>query len=209
MAAENSSAAFWIGALILGAGVAVLVGWNALAWYKFTEAALVFHGLRDGKCELTSTHYTSGFKTGYSSFGTQWTEVPCWTQVEVYSDDGEEVFHGKARLSFEYKQGVIWDYVHDSCSDLLPPRQEEHRFDCCFKLSHDGSLANAWVFDGVAAKLPPLRRALFVHAAGLSIMTLSPVLVLLWCSCRSRRSEGREQKLAGQAECYEPLPDGI
>mmetsp|Transcript_18511 Transcript_18511/g.43334 ORF Transcript_18511/g.43334 Transcript_18511/m.43334 type:complete len:209 (+) Transcript_18511:28-654(+) len=203
---ETSGTAFWVGTSILALGAAVLVGWNVMSWYAFASAAILYGGVHDGKCALPSTAYTSGLKTGHSSFGRQWTDVPCWTQVQIFDESGDELFHSRAGLSFEYEQGAVWDYVHDSCADLLPPRQQEHRFDCCFNLGEDGKLASNRVFDGVAEKLPPLRRALFVHAAGLSFMTLSPVLLLLWCSCRGRRSEA---KVFQQTASREPLLDGI
>lgn len=183
-------------------GFAVLV-LNIFFWWRYVHAAGLWGDLEDGSCKLLSEKYTAGWKWGWSFpiTGPSWTDVPCNVKLEA-SLDGEPGFEGKATLHFTYWQGVVWDYLKDSCSRMLP--KLDGSFDCAFDLQ-------GTVFVGHTGSLPHLPRLLLMKASGLSLLTLSPVLLM--CVNMGRAARASEISMEVQAdEPYTVLtedPDGI
>ena len=94
-------------------------------------------------------------------------------------------------LSFQTPtlQGLVWEYLKDSCGKLLPQLHEP--FGCCF----DG---RGTTFVGKVESLPHLPTLLLMKASGLSLLTLGPVLLM--CINMGRKASACEIPVEGEVE---------
>eukprot|EP00929_Paragymnodinium_shiwhaense_P056368 TRINITY_DN28213_c0_g1_i2.p1 TRINITY_DN28213_c0_g1~~TRINITY_DN28213_c0_g1_i2.p1 ORF type:complete len:225 (-),score=23.27 TRINITY_DN28213_c0_g1_i2:128-739(-) len=182
-----------------------LLALNGLYWWRCEEAKLLNASLVDGTCELTSSEYEAGWKQGWSVpvMGPKWTEVPCTVSLDIWAEDGKTVVkpvQEPLRLTFTYWQGVIWNVVTNRCAELVPAKRKGGRFECSYATDYDGRATVA--FEGHVKDLPPKPLLLAMKAAGLSLMTLGPLvcLIFLWL-----RAAGRRQREAEEAESYVPM----
>ncbi|CAE7943947.1 CLC-B [Symbiodinium sp. KB8] len=162
-----------VGLAIIAVIMACVVLLNGYFWKRFVDAEEVRQHLQDGTCEIVSpSHYSSGWKAGWEFpiIGPSWTDVPCSLKLKVKGDEG---IVGKTSLHFTYWQGIVWDYVQDSCSKLIPTKADKP-FDCAYLLGEHGGLSRAYV--GNVRDLPRLPLLFLMKACGLSALTLGPFL---------------------------------
>ncbi|CAE7835850.1 clcD [Symbiodinium sp. CCMP2592] len=163
-----------VGLAIIAGIMACVVLLNGYFWKRFVDAEEVRQHLQDGTCEIVSpSHYSSGWKSGWEFpiTGPSWTDVPCSLNLKVKA--GDEEIAGKTSLHFTYWQGIVWDYVQDSCSKLIPTKADKP-FDCAYLLGEHGGLSRAYV--GNFRDLPRLPLLFLMKACGLSALTLGPFL---------------------------------
>jgi len=167
-----------------------LLALNIFFWYRYVAATQLWGRLEDGSCELKNPKaYSPGWKFGWSFpvTGPSWTDVPCSVQLHASSHDSEMT--GEATLHFTYWQGLVWEYLKDSCGKLLPQLHEP--FGCCL----DG---RGTAFVGKVESLPHLPTLLLMKASGLSLLTLGPVLLM--CINMGRKASACEIPVEGEVE---------
>eukprot|EP00930_Biecheleria_cincta_P064222 TRINITY_DN49781_c0_g1_i2.p1 TRINITY_DN49781_c0_g1~~TRINITY_DN49781_c0_g1_i2.p1 ORF type:complete len:206 (+),score=27.37 TRINITY_DN49781_c0_g1_i2:79-696(+) len=164
-----------VGLAIFGILLAGVLALNGFFWWRFVKQYEIRHELLDASCELVSSRFTSGFKMGwtYPVFGPSWTDVPCNVELKV-SVPGRAEVSGSTWLHLTYHQGLVWEYLKDSCSNMLPKTHEV--FDCAYVPAVNGGVEVA--FAGKADSLPDLPVLLCMKATGLSILTLGPLLLV-------------------------------
>ncbi|CAE6948019.1 unnamed protein product [Symbiodinium natans] len=126
-----------VGLAIIAVIMACVLGLNAYFWKRFVDAEEVRQNLQDGTCEILSPeHYSSGWKGGWEFpiTGPSWTDVPCTLQLKAKA--GDVKLEGKTSLHFTYWQGIVWDYVQDSCKKLIPTKAEAWRPTCVHMCPH-------------------------------------------------------------------------
>ncbi|OLP82215.1 hypothetical protein AK812_SmicGene37163 [Symbiodinium microadriaticum] len=193
-----------VGLAIIAVIMACVVLLNGYFWKRFVDAEEVRQHLQDGTCEIVSpSHYSSGWKAGWEFpiIGPSWTDVPCSLKLKVKGDEG---IVGKTSLHFTYWQGIVWDYVQDSCSKLIPTKADKP-FDCAYLLGEHGGLSRAYV--GNVRDLPRLPLLFLMKACGLSALTLGPFLLICIGTARGA-SRAREIVPEGENTAYAPLDSG-
>ncbi|CAE7808122.1 unnamed protein product [Symbiodinium sp. CCMP2456] len=193
-----------VGLAIIAVIMACVVLLNGYFWKRFVDAEEVRQHLQDGTCEIVSpSHYSSGWKAGWEFpiTGPSWTDVPCSLNLKV---KGDEEIAGKTSLHFTYWQGIVWDYVQDSCSKLIPTKADKP-FDCAYLLGEHGGLSRAYV--GNVGDLPRLPLLFLMKACGLSALTLGPFLLICIGTARGA-SRAREIVPEGENTAYAPLESG-
>eukprot|EP00933_Yihiella_yeosuensis_P051083 TRINITY_DN48927_c0_g1_i1.p1 TRINITY_DN48927_c0_g1~~TRINITY_DN48927_c0_g1_i1.p1 ORF type:complete len:231 (-),score=37.25 TRINITY_DN48927_c0_g1_i1:148-792(-) len=184
-----------IGSVLLGIILAGVLCWNFWFWSRAIQAEKLSKSLEDATCKLLSDEYDSGWKMGWTIpfVGPSWTDVPCRVGLKIFPSSGSEI-EERTELHFTYYQGAIWEYVKDRCRELVPSQLKAGRFDCAYAPGPDGA---ATVFVGKASSLPKLPMLLFMKAAGLSLCTLGPLVLILGSTLRGylRGASAREVSL--------------
>ncbi|CAJ1374896.1 unnamed protein product [Effrenium voratum] len=200
-----------VGLAVIGSLALVLVLLNVIFWWRFVAATDLGLHLIDGTCELTSEEFTRPvwpLKMGWSfpMTGPSWTDVPCQVQLKAEGEDTE--VKGSTILHFTYWQGMVWEYLKDSCSHLVPKLKGE-KFDCAFAKDGSGGFWAAYV--GHFEELPHLPRLLLMKACGLSFLTLGPFLLIcgktLQGASAATARENEDEHMEYQKMMVEP--DGI
>ena len=179
-------------------GISVLA-LNIFFWWRWAVNAEIWSNFTDGSCELLSKDYTAGWKTGWTFplSGPSWTDVPCTVQLKA--SNGQVEASGETSLHFIYWQGVVWEYLKDRCHHLIPELPKT--FHCAFD-----DRGTAYV--GHAITLPNFPRLLLMKAAGLSFLTLGPVLLMCFNLARAG-ARAREAPKAEEVYAVLSDPDGI
>jgi len=121
--------------------------------------------------------------------------------------EGEHHLTGRTTLHFIYWQGLLWNYLKDSCQNLVPKEAEANNFDCAYVPGAEGSGIDV-AFVGKVENLPHLARLLLMKALGLSVLTLGPIALILMATLRgaAQARQVAEEK-GGAGHCYTSLPD--
>mmetsp|Transcript_53567 Transcript_53567/g.100404 ORF Transcript_53567/g.100404 Transcript_53567/m.100404 type:complete len:211 (-) Transcript_53567:98-730(-) len=197
-----------LGLAIIGSIAACVIFLNAYFWWRFIDARELRQELQNGTCEILSPDkYTSGWKMGWSFpiTGPSWTDVPCYVQLKAHSADQTVI--GRTNLHFTYWQGIVWEYLQDSCSKLIPKHADS--FACAFAIDDHGGLQTAYA--GQRSDLPQLPLLFLMKACGLSVLTLGPFALICIGTTRGAvraREISAKGEDAGGETAYASLPDG-